>query len=122
MLAVGETLWDEVDPVLQRAATPFHGGVAGTKAELCGAFGAGLMLIGALTGRTDAAVDRSPCTRLAAAYREAFLERWGTTQCGVLRAGGYGSAAERPCSALVAEAVGLLIDVLDAERDAQRDV
>ena len=110
---MGETLWDEVDPVLQRATTPFHGGVAGTKAELCGAFGAGLMVIGAVTGRTDAAVDRSACTRLAAAYRDVFLQRWGTTQCGVLReTGGYGSTAERPCSALVAEAVGLLLDVL----------
>ncbi len=116
---MGETLWDEVDPVLQRATTPFHGGVAGTKAELCGAFGAGLMVIGAVAGRTDAAVDRSACTRLAAAYRDVFLQRWGTTQCGELReTGGYGSTAAQPCSALVAEAVGLLLDVLDAERDA----
>ena len=60
MLAVGESIWGEVDPSLQRATTPFHGGVAGTKAELCGAFAAGLMVIGAQTGRIDAAVDRSP--------------------------------------------------------------
>lgn len=116
MLAVGEFIWGEVDPMLQRAATPFHGGVAGTKAELCGAFAAGLMLIGAQTGRTEAAVDRSPCTRLAAAYRDAFLQRWGTTQCSALREGGYGGSG-LPCSALVAEAVGLLQGVL-AEADA----
>ena len=114
-------MWGEVDPVLQRATTPFHGGVAGTKAELCGAFAAGLMVVGAQTGRTDAAVDRSPCTRLSAAYRDAFLQRWGTTQCGDLRAQGYGSQAERPCSALVAEAVGLLQGVLAEEAAADSD-
>ena len=119
MLAVGESIWGEVDPSLQRATTPFHGGVAGTKAELCGAFAAGLMVIGAQTGRIDAAVDRSPCTRLSAAYREAFLQRWETTHCGTLRASGYGGP-EQPCSALVAEAVGLLLGVLGQDAPAAR--
>lgn len=70
------------------------------------------MLIGALHGRVDPAKDDSHCARLTARYYERFVGRFGASNCGDLRARGYGSQEGIPCSQLVAGAAELLLDTL----------
>ena len=113
MLAVGEHKLGVLEPQAIRIATPFGGGVGGTHLELCGALSGGVMVIGALYGRTDASQDDTQAYALAKQYREAFLAEFGYTQCAMLREkvvhapGGLGS-----CAVLVERAATILLALL----------
>ena len=122
MLAVGEPYVKNLEPacpvgsVLTRVATGFSGGLGDTREELCGALSGGVIVIGALCGRTSLDEDDQPAIERAARYRERFLQTLGYTQCRELRErivnvpGGLGS-----CGALVERAALILMDVLDEE-------
>jgi C_GCAxxG_C_C family probable redox protein len=112
VLAVGEHLWGRVDDRIRRMTTGLGGGVGGTERELCGALSGGVLLIGALHGRTRPHEDDSVCQMLASRYRERFAQEFGTTNCGEIREDGYGSGGTVPCSALVERAAHILLEVL----------
>ena len=123
MLAVGGHYLDDLNPrcpptsVAIRMATGFSGGLGDTREELCGALSGGVMVIGALLGRTSLEEDDKPAVTLAARYRERFLETFGYTQCREVREkivnapGGLGS-----CGALVEKAATILLRLLDEEK------
>ncbi len=123
MLAVGERMMDDLEPecdwvmAATRMATGFSGGWGNTRQELCGALSGGMMVIGALFGRSSLDEDDEPAIDLAVRYRERFLEAFGYTQCRQLREKvvnvpeGLGS-----CGALVERAAMILISLLDEER------
>ena len=113
MLAVGEYLLGQVDDQFLRIATGLGGGLGGTHQELCGALTGGVLLIGALYGRTKPDEDNSLCKELTTLYRERFAQELGSTNCGVLRESGYGSEGSTPCSVLVERAVHVLLDTLN---------
>ena len=113
--AVGGHYLGEINPQALRLSTPFAGGVGGTNEELCGALAGGLMVIGALYGRTDAQTNDDHCTDLAAAFRERFLERLGHIRCADLKKYWVGKKNQETCSILVAEAAGVLVDILEEE-------
>lgn len=116
MLAVGEHLLGKVDDQVRRMATGLGGGVGGTQQEMCGALSGGVLLIGALYGRTGAGEDDSQCMRLSSLYRERFARTMGATRCGNLRSGRYGSSGTSPCATLVERAAYILLEMLaDAE-------
>lgn len=117
MLAVGEQLLGNDAYPLVRAAGGFSGGLGNTRQELCGALSGGVMLIGALHGRTQPHEDDKVCIRLSAEYRQRFLDELGASQCQSLRASGYGSGSggQQPCSELVRQAALILLDVLESE-------
>jgi C_GCAxxG_C_C family probable redox protein len=119
MLAVGEYLLGYVDDWIQRMTTGLAGGGGCLQLEACGALSAGILLIGALHGRTRPTEDDHECQRLAAEYRERFAQEWGATRCGDLRANGYGPGETQPCSALVERAASILLDVLNVESDTE---
>jgi C_GCAxxG_C_C family probable redox protein len=99
------------------------GGVGGTRQELCGALSGGVLIIGALCGRVRPDADDSDCQELAAAYRERLVQALGATRCADLRASGYGSDGQWPCSALVERAVAILLELLrDANSSNSRQV
>ena len=104
-------------PAAVQMATGFSGGLGNTREELCGALSGGVMLIGALLGRSSIDQDDEPAIDLAVRYRERFLERFRYTQCRKLRErvvnvpGGLGS-----CAALVEQASLMLIELLDEEK------
>jgi len=77
MLAVGGHVLDDLDPRFVRMTTGFAGGVGESKQEMCGAFSAGVMLIGALYGRNSLDDDDLPSQRLATRYRERFAAELG---------------------------------------------
>ena len=112
MLAVGEHLWGEVDDNTRRMTSGLAGGLGCSYQELCGALSGGALIIGALYGRTSADQDDTECNRLVSAYRDRFLDYFGTTRCFDLRESGYGSDGQWPCSLLVERATRILWQVL----------
>jgi C_GCAxxG_C_C family probable redox protein len=110
---VGEHLVDDLQTQSLRMATGFSGGLGDTREELCGALSGGVMVIGALHGRTTRDEDDQPAVQLAARYRARFLEAFGYTQCRglrenvVKRTGGLGT-----CGSLVERAALILLDLL----------
>jgi C_GCAxxG_C_C family probable redox protein len=113
MLAVGEYLLGEVDDQVLRMTTAMGGGVGLTEQELCGALSGGVLLIGAIHGRSSLDQDDSKCARLAAEYRQRFLQTFGTTICREIRNTGYGSGGKWHCSELVERAASILLEVLN---------
>jgi C_GCAxxG_C_C family probable redox protein len=112
MLAVGEHLLGKVDDQTIRMTTAMGGGVGLTLQELCGALSSGVLLVGALHGRTTSEEDDGKCAEIAALYRQKFLEEFGSTRCQEIRASGYGSDGKWPCSELVERAAGILLQTL----------
>jgi C_GCAxxG_C_C family probable redox protein len=113
VLAVGEHVWGQVDGQILRMASGLAGGAGCSFQEMCGALSAGTLIIGSLYGRTSADEDDSECNRRVCAYREQFLQHFGTTRCQDIRDSGYGSNGQWPCSALVEQAARMLCRVLD---------
>jgi C_GCAxxG_C_C family probable redox protein len=117
VLAVGGYLLDGVNEECVRMATGFSGGLGDTREEVCGALSGGVMVIGALYGRTSLEEDDQPAVRLASRYRTRFLQEFGTTQCARLREDivnvprGLGS-----CGVLVEKAATILLRLLSEAR------
>jgi C_GCAxxG_C_C family probable redox protein len=107
VVAVGEYLWGDVNDWLRRASTGFSGGIGNTSDELCGALSGGVLLIGALFGRTSVQQSDSKCQQLAARYRDRFAEQFGACRCCDVR------RAHGSCSVLVERASRLLLDIVD---------
>ncbi len=114
MIAVGAHLLGQVDPLTVRMATGLGGGVGRTRQELCGALSGGVLLIGALHGRSQPRENVDRCMQIVARCREAFAEAFGATRCQDLRDLGFGSEA-KPCALLVERAAQLLLGILAAE-------
>lgn len=113
MLAVGEhTLGDVGQGV--RMATGLGGGIGGSHQDICGALSAGVMVIGAMFGRTTQDEDDQVAYSAAARYRARFLDELGATQCGPLREMAQASGGLGSCSLLVEHAAMILLQVLQA--------
>jgi hypothetical protein len=115
MLAVGEYLLGYVDDWILRMMSGLANGGGCSRQEPCGALIVGVLLIGALHGRTKPTEDDRECQRLAAEYRERFAQELGATRCCDLRVSGHGSGGTQPCSAVVERAARILLQVLDVE-------
>lgn len=113
MLAVGERVLDDVDDRTLRMTTGFSGGVGVAYRDLCGALSAGIMIIGALYGRTQPDQDDALCLALTTEYRDRFAGELGSVYCPELRAEKYGSQGEEPCSVLVERAARILLRLLE---------
>jgi C_GCAxxG_C_C family probable redox protein len=113
LLAAANHYLPDLDPLVVRLSTPFAGGVGTTKTELCGALSGGLLLIGALYGRSDAHSNDDLCQQLAAGWRTRFLREFGYTRCQDLRDHWVGQPGQADCKDLVARATGLLVDFLE---------
>jgi len=120
--AVGEHLWGDVDDSIKMISTGFSGGVGGTHEELCGGVSGAAIIIGLLYGRTtndEALMIR--CKRLIAAQRDRFIEEFGTTVCQELRDAQFGADEENPCSAMIAPAAFILLDILEEEKQREKN-
>jgi C_GCAxxG_C_C family probable redox protein len=113
MLAVGGHLIPDLEPRAVCMSTPFGGGIASTRQELCGAFSAGVMVIGALHGRSDLSASDARAYALAKEFRQSFLDRWETVICDPIRDWARSPAGPGTCAAVVSEAALLLLDLLE---------
>ncbi len=115
LLAVGGNYLGDVSPQAVRMSTPFAAGVGGTRLELCGALSGGLMVIGGLAGREDAATNDDRCQALAAAYRAEFLRAFGWLKCQDLKANWIGTTGQGSCRVLVEKAAGVLVGAIESK-------
>jgi C_GCAxxG_C_C family probable redox protein len=113
MLAVGGHFIEDLNERMICMATGLSGGIGVTFQDLCGALTAGVMVIGALHGRSNLNIDDTHCQELAATYRNRFAEALGSVYCHELRAGKFGSQGQEPCSILVERAARILMVVLE---------
>ncbi len=119
--AVGEYLWGDVDDSIKMISTGFSGGVGGSHEELCGGVSGAAIIIGLLYGRTtnDEAM-MVKCKRLISEHRDRFVQEFGTTTCQELRDAEFGSDEKNPCSALIAPAAFMLLDILEEEKEREK--
>lgn len=115
LLAVGGHVLGNLDPRSVRMATGFAGGAGDTQQEMCGAFSAGVMLIGALYGRNSLEEDDLPAQQLATRYRERFATELGTTHCGTLYDQVHAPGRPGSCSSVVEYAASILLELLAEE-------
>ncbi len=118
--AVGEHLFGEVDESIQMVSTGFSGGVGGTHEEVCGGVSGAAIIVGLLYGRTtndEALMIR--CKRLIAEHRDRFVQEFGTTNCQQLRDAQFGADEKNPCSAMIAPAAFMLLDILEEEKERE---
>jgi C_GCAxxG_C_C family probable redox protein len=112
MLAVGGHLLGEIEAHTFKMASLFGGGVAGTREELCGALSAGVMVIGALYGRSSLAEDETLARQLAVEYRQRFLARFGATQCAKVREPFAAPDGSTQCAPVAEGAAEMLMELL----------
>jgi C_GCAxxG_C_C family probable redox protein len=118
MLAVGGHVLGDLDPRTVRMTTGFAGGVGESKQEMCGALSAGVMIIGALYGRSSLEEDDLPAQQLATRYRERFAAELGTTRCGPLYEQVHAPGGPGSCSVVVERAARILLGLL-AEQERE---
>ena len=112
MLAVGGHVLGDLDPRLVRMTNGFAGGVGGSRQEMCGALSAGVMIIGALHGRSSLEEDDLPAQQLATRYRERFAAELGTTRCGPLYEQVHAPGGSGSCAVVVERAARILLGLL----------
>jgi C_GCAxxG_C_C family probable redox protein len=118
--SVGKYLWGEMDDSIKMISTGFSGGVGGTHEELCGGVSGAAIILGLLYGRTTN--DESKmirCKRLISEHRDRFVAEFGTTVCQELRDAQFGADEQNPCSALIAPAAFMLLDILEEEKERE---
>lgn len=81
VLAVGGHYLENLPACCVRMATPFAGGFAGTRDDMCGALSGGVLVIGALYGRTDPQTPRDRPYALVRTFAARFRSRFGTDVC-----------------------------------------
>lgn len=121
MLTVGEHYLGSLEDREIRMSSGFAGGVGCTYQENCGVFSAGVIILGALHGRTSPDQDDRICQDSSARLRTQFIERFETVNCGKLREFRYGSGGLEPCSVLVERAARVLIQVIEEAREQNRN-
>jgi len=112
MLAVGGHVLGEIDARTMRMASVFGGGVGSTLEEMCGALSAGVMVIGALHGRSSPAEDEQLARQLVTTYRERFQAQFGSTQCSRVRQQFLAPDGSTACAPVVEGAAAILLQML----------
>jgi C_GCAxxG_C_C family probable redox protein len=97
-----------------RMATPFGGGLGGTKEELCGALTGGVMAIGFLAGRDKPDQDAGPSKMIAMELRKKFIAQFGCTQCQALLDKLGPQEKSEQCAYVVAQTAGWLSELLES--------
>jgi C_GCAxxG_C_C family probable redox protein len=107
ILSVGKEVIDDYDPSMCRLATGFRGGIGACRDEVCGAVSGGVMVIGALYGRSDPKASTERSDALVNDLRRQFIERFGSTCCRDLYQGPIS------CTQIVQESAVMLLSALD---------
>jgi C_GCAxxG_C_C family probable redox protein len=114
--AVLETVYGEIEPVCLRIANPFMGGIAGTKANACGALSGGLIVLGYRYGRTNANQDDRICVDLSQKFYQRFEQSFGlnNVNCHVL----YENRKNSSCNLYVTTATRLILEIIEQQEHA----
>ena len=111
--AILEAYSDESHTDIPRTATGFGGGIGGSKAEICGTLGGGIIAIGCLFGRGRPGDDKKTAYEVSAEFREKFIDTFGSSACPIIleKFGEQENLIE--CKKLTARAAGILYTMFD---------
>ena len=112
MQVLGEEFLPDYSSICFRMTNGFCGGVGSTHGNMCGAFTAGVMLLGALRGRQDARENDEVLLQMVREFRNGFITCFGTLNCQELIDKKL-AAGEPNCRKYVEGAVRLLIPYLN---------
>ena len=114
MIAVGDHYFGKTPELLLRASTSFGGGIGGCREEICGALSGGILVMGALMGRTLPSESDERLRALVRLLRERFRAALGHTQCNPIR--NSMPEQEKRCAPVVAEGARLVVEIIEGER------
>ncbi|EFL52227.1 C_GCAxxG_C_C family protein [Solidesulfovibrio fructosivorans JJ]] len=106
------------DGASTRIATCFGGGVGRSHAEICGALSGAVMALGLAYGRDASDISCTQAHALASAFRQRFIEQFGSSCCATLRESLGRHEADPDCKRLVADTAGLLHEFLMEQRQS----
>jgi len=111
--AIMEVYGNNISHDIPKVATAFGGGVGRTKQDICGWLTGGFIAIGFLYGRSEPGADWTDASDLAAELRKRFVQKHGTTNCGILLEAFGPQKNMMRCKQLSGEVAGLLADILE---------
>ncbi|HHX65547.1 MAG TPA: C_GCAxxG_C_C family protein [Chloroflexi bacterium] len=111
MIAGGDHYLNPIPEVLVKASCPLGGGIGGCREDVCGLVTGGILIMGAIWGRTSPDEDDKPLYELARRFRQYFIDRFDTSVCDPIRKSFPES--EKPCAPLVEDATRLLITMIE---------
>ncbi|NLG51041.1 MAG: C_GCAxxG_C_C family protein [Chloroflexi bacterium] len=101
--------------LLLRASTPFGGGIGGCREEVCGALSGGVLVLGALMGRTLPTEDNEHLRALVRLLRDRFQAALGHTHCNPIRVAQPTDSGRR-CELVVEQGARLVVELIEDER------
>ena len=108
LLLPGEELTDTI----LRMTMVLHGGMADSMSSHCGGLTTGILIIGALYGRTDIRGDARFAPAIARYYWQAFLDEFGTSHCTTLKNEQPSGEAPTRCGCIMVRSARLLVKCL----------
>ena len=120
--AVVEICGDQTCDAISKIGSGFCKGIGRSGKDICGTVAGGVIALGYLYGRSNGGEDLAIPCRYAAEFRERFVSKYGTTNCGqmLLDFGEQENAAK--CKSMTAEAAGMIADILSEASLAERKV
>lgn len=111
--AIIEVYGSNISHDISKVTTAFGGGVGRTKQDICGGLTGGIIAIGFLYGRSEPGADWTDASDLAAELRKRFVQKHGTTNCGILLEAFGPQENMMRCKQLSGEVAGMLADILE---------
>lgn len=117
--ALIRALWQHLLPeknldesILKMTAT-LHGGMAESMSSHCGGLTIGILIIGAVYGRSDANGDARYDAALARGFWQRFLNEFGTSHCSTLKRQEFTDGASSRCTYIMMRSARMLLEYLD---------
>jgi|LDZU01.1.fsa_nt_gi C_GCAxxG_C_C family probable redox protein len=102
-----------LDETILRMTSTLHGGMAETMSSHCGGLTIGILLIGALYGRTDMSGDARYDSAIARGFWQRFLNEFGTSHCTSLKQGEPTGEASSRCTCIMVRSARMFLNYLD---------
>ena len=96
-----------------KVASGFCGGIGRSHDDVCGVLTGGVIAAGYLFGRMEKGKDLSEACQVISAFRTAFKEAFGSTNCAAILATLGEQEKYIKCKQLTAKATGILADILE---------
>jgi C_GCAxxG_C_C family probable redox protein len=111
MQVVGQAFLPDYDPLLFKISGGFCGGVGSTHENMCGAFSAGVMLLGAFQARVDVRENDQEFLQTVRDFRNEFISCLSTVNCQELL-DKRNAAGEVNCRKYVEKTVKILMNYI----------
>ncbi len=102
----------ELSETILKMTSTLHGGMAETMSSHCGGLTVGILLIGALYGRSDAKGDARYDCAIARGYWQLFLDEFKTSHCTTLKKETYTGGAQSRCTYIMIRSAHLFLQFI----------